>query len=106
MPPTDTAIALLTQRVETIHEGFGEVRVVLQKLTDAVNTLALVEERQAQLSASLERAFNALEKVDARVSTLEMQVPVTRQTSEWVHRGIWAAAAASLTFIAKKAGLL
>lgn len=106
MPPTDTAIALLTQRVETMHEGFGEMKAVLQKLADAVNTMALVEERQAQLAASLERAFKAIETLAARVATLEAQAPITRQTNEWVTRGIFAVTAAALTYVAKKVGLV
>lgn len=106
MPPTDTAIALLTQRVETMHEGFGEMKAVLQKLADAVNTMALVEERQAQLSAAIERAFNSIEKIERRVASLELLAPSTRQTNEWVTRGIFAVAAAALTFIAKKVGLV
>lgn len=110
MPPTETTLALLSQRVETMQEtqrtGFAEVHDVLKELTAAVSKLALVEERQVQLAAAQERAFKAIEKLEGRAALLEAQAPVARQTSEWVHRGIWAAAAAALTFVARKAGLL
>lgn len=102
----DTSIAILTHRVETMHEEFGEVRAVLREMADTLGRLALIEERQAQTGRSMERAFVLLEKMELRVAALEAQAPATRQTNDWVGRAVWAAAAAGVTFMAKKVGLI
>lgn len=102
----DTAIALLTQRVETLHADIGEMRTTMGKIADALTTLALVEERQNQTGQALERAFKALGKLEDRLDALERHAPLQAQTSEWVVRALWAAAAAGAVFVAKKVGLL
>lgn len=75
---------------------------MLQTLTEAVNRLALIEERQAQFVAAQERAFKAIEKVEvlnekfeervleridrlgSRVSALEQERGMTKQVNHWV----------------------
>ncbi len=78
----------------------------LGKLTDAVNKLALVEERQSQLSAAQERAFKALERTESRVSALELYVPANKRMSVWVDRATWGAIGLIAMAVIKKSGLL
>lgn len=105
MPP-ETAIALLAQKVDTMRGDLGEVRVALNQLVDAFTRLTLIEERQAQHSRSMERAFTELEKHEVRLSRLEVAAPEAHRLNIWFDRGIWAACAALATFLAKKVGLL
>lgn len=101
-----TALALLTQRVETLHADIGEMRTTMGKIADALTALALVEERQNQTAQALERCFKALGKLEDRVEVLERAAPMQARVSEWVVRALWAAAAAAAVFLAKKGGLL
>jgi hypothetical protein len=52
----------------------GDLKAAMRDLATALTQIALVEERQAQAAAALERAFNAVGKVDARVTSLEGRV--------------------------------
>ena len=96
---------VLYQRLATLHEDVSEMKGVLKELTRAVNKLALVEQQQAQMTQAMERAFVAIEKIEARVSEIEIGLPEVTRTSVWVDRAVWGALAAALTVVLKKIGL-
>lgn len=103
---TDAAeLAVLAHKVAEMHSDFGEIRTVLRELTQAINKLALVEERQTQLAVTQERAFKALERLETkfdalekRVNTLEADEPMQKQTSAWVLAGVWGFAGIAASF--------
>lgn len=114
---TDPAIEMLAHR-------FGRMESAIEKLTEVVSRMAVVEEKQSTDRAALERAFMAiqktdercslmfertaekLEKIDARVDALEHIAPSSIQTNEWVSRVMWAAAALGCTLLLGKLGFL
>jgi len=113
MPPDDPQIALLSQRVNDLHEGFSEVRSTLKEVADALVILARVDERQGQANAAIDRAFKAIEKAEARVdklvervATLEQQQPLQKQVDLWFLSGVWATAGLTVMFVAKKLSLI
>lgn len=103
---SDAALVILNHRVEAMHEDFTEMRAVLKELTVAINKLALVEERQSQFADAQERAFKALEKIEARLSVLEKRVPEHDRTRQWIDRTVVGIVAIVFLFILKKVGLL
>lgn len=116
MPPDDASFAVLAHKVDSMHNDFAEMRSVLKDLTAAINKLALVEERQTQFSASQERAFKLLERLEAKIDTaegridaLEREAPTNQQTSKWVSTSVWGvvvfAFSIAAAFIMKKLGL-
>jgi len=78
----------------------------LGDLADQVRRLVLIEERQSQTAAAIERAFktiaeletrlrpieqltvtiNSLADMDKRVRSLELAAPITARTNVWVER--------------------
>ena len=103
--PEDGQVIGISARLESLHRDVGEMRDVLKELTVAINRLAVVEERQLQTAASLERAFKALEKVENRVADLEKQAPLNKQSNKWMELLLMAVAGAALSFVAVKVGL-
>lgn len=110
---TMEALNILNQRVEAMHEDFTEMRKVLRELTGAINKLALVEERQAQYSQALERAFAIIAKVEARVDSAESRVkaleilaPENIRTRAWVDRAVLGIVGLVVLFIANATGLI
>lgn len=99
-------MAVLSQRLETLHEDVGEVKTALKALSEAITKLALVEERQSQTSLALERAFIAIERIETRLAKLEQASVENRRFNIWLDRAIWSMAAAAAMFVAKKVGLL
>ena len=81
-------IAILSERLSSLHSDVSEIKSVMRDLTAAITQLALVEERQANVAAAQERMFVALERVEARLTALERLEPASTKTSVWVDRGV------------------
>ena len=96
---------VLSHKLETLHSDVRKIESVLQDLTAAITRLAIVEERQSTTAAALERAFKALEKVEDRITSLELQVPANRKLSVWVDRVTWAALGLLGMYVMKSLGL-
>lgn len=95
-------IERLTHHIQRIRESQDKMEQTMGKLADAVNRLAIIEERQNQDRAAMERAFNAIaevgrkhdaamdrvmqavERVEDRVDELEKAEPMNAQTRRWM----------------------
>lgn len=69
----------------------------LRALTQQVGRLVLIEERQSQTSATLERAFTEIKSQDQRIKALELAQPITNRTNVWVERAVIAVVGAALS---------
>lgn len=100
------SIELVATRLESLHQDVGEIKQSVNRLSDAVVQLALVEERLATSQASLARAFKAIEKIEGRVAVLERAEPRASAMAGRVESALWAAAAVVAVVVMKKAGLM
>ena len=96
---------IFAHRLDTLHEDVGEIKSALKELANATTKLILVEERQAQTAATLDRVVATLDKLTARVTDLELAQPAHTRTSIWVDRAIWAVMGFLLMYVAKTLGL-
>lgn len=103
----DDAIRIerLTHHIQRIREDQHAMRTAIERMSEAVTRLALVEERQASASTATDRIAHTLEKLDERLRCLEVSDPMQTKAAEWVQSAVWAAAAAAVMFMAGKAGL-
>ena len=102
---SSTDSPVLNLQLKTLHEDVSEMKSVLKDLATAITKLALIEERQANAAAALERAFGALERVEARVAALEKDVPANKRVNVWVDRAIFAGMGLLAMTVIKKSGL-
>jgi CHASE3 domain sensor protein len=121
--------ALLERRridptIEMIAHKVVNMEHSLDKLTEAITKLAVIEEKQTTDRAALERAFMAiqksderctmmcekitekLEKIELRTDTLEHAAPANAQVQQWVTSAVWAAAGLAAYVVVHKMGLL
>lgn len=109
--------------IEMIAHKVGRMEQSMDKLTEAITKLAVIEEKQSADRQALERAFMAiqksdercqllfektvekLEKIEGRIDVLETAAPESKQTSEWVKGAMYGAAGLAAMFVAKQAGL-
>jgi phage baseplate assembly protein W len=103
---TSKELAHLSVKLGVLHEDVSEMKVVLRDLASAITKLAVIEQQQAYSAQAQERAFTALEKLEARISVVEHKLPDVARTSVWVDRAVWGGAAAAVVYVAKKVGLL
>lgn len=99
-------ISLLNHKVDGMSEIVTDMKASLKELTTAVTKLTLIEERQSQATAALERAFKAIERIDARVDILEQYVPANKRVSVWLDRATWAGMGLLAMLVLKKSGLM
>lgn len=95
----------LTHHIQRIREDQHAMRAAIERMSEAVTRLALVEERQTAASTAIERLVQSLERLDERLRRLEVAEPMQTKAAEWVQSAVWAAAAAAVMFMAGKAGL-
>jgi uncharacterized protein YoxC len=93
---------ILTHQLKVLHDDVVDLKSSLDKVADAVVRLALVEERQAQASNALQRAFEAIERVERRLTEVERATPLTERTNVWMDRLVWGCVAAVGVFIAER----
>ena len=103
---------IFSVKLDALHKDVGEVKTALNKLSDAITKLALVEQQQGQIAAALERAFKAITKVeeamthdldalDARVTVVEQAQPKHNSAALWVDRALVGLAGAGMALLAK-----
>lgn len=109
----DQLLGIFQAQMKALQGDLIEVKTAIKDVARALTKLALVEERQAQSAVAMERAFNAIDKLDKkldsmgeRVLELEKREPTQTRTTEWVDRAVWAAAAGMVMLAASKLGLL
>ncbi len=85
----------LMMRLDGMQSDLGEMKTTLRELAASVARLAVIEEKQANTTAALERAFTALQKVedrnekmDLRVKALEVEMPGLKEVRAWVIGGV------------------
>lgn len=108
-PQKPTAIEqLVLHRMASMEDTLGD-------LADQVRRLVLIEERQSQTAAAIERAFKTIAELetrlrpieqlavtvgqmadmDKRVRSLELVAPITARTNIWVERAVIAVVSGS-----------
>ncbi len=92
----DAHIAVMTHKVDAVHSRLIGLETSMNRLTDAIVKLALIEERQSQFAITQERAFKVLEKIEEKVDNMEKRVvdlevaePMQKQTSAWMLAAVW-----------------
>lgn len=89
----------LANKLQSLHSDVSDIKGALNELTRAINKLAVIEERQAVTTASIERAFTAIAKVEDRLLTLEKLAPENHRIGAWVDRAVMAVVGAALMMI-------
>lgn len=97
MPEMD--VSVLSERLQFLHSDVSEIKGALNELTLAINKLAVIEERQSVTTASIERAFTAIAKVEERLLVLEKLAPENHRIGAWVDRLVMAVVGAAIMLV-------
>jgi chromosome segregation ATPase len=95
---------ILTVKLEALHSDVSEIKSALDKVSEAITKLALVEQQQNQIASSLERAFRAIGKLEDRLTKLEQAAPAQSDAAKWVDRALVALVGAGAVIVAKTLG--
>ena len=97
---------ILQQRLRSMCAEMSEMKTSLREMAKAITQLAVVEERQAQTSSAVDRAYLVIERLENRITGLEMRVPINEKSNQWIDKVTWAGLGLMGMYFAKSAGLL
>ena len=95
-------IQVLETRIEHLANSMERIEDILAQMSDSINKLAVVEERQATVTESVKRMYEKLDNIETRLRTLEIAEPMQTQTSTWVLNGIWGIVGAAMAYAITK----
>jgi hypothetical protein len=101
----ETEIALLTNKVESLHEDMSEMKAVMRDIANALTKLAIIDERQEKMSETQGRIFKLLDNHGERINELEKDDRRQSLAVSWVFGATWAAAGAFGMVVLKVLGL-
>jgi hypothetical protein len=102
MPEERVDISTVVKDVQHIRNEQAVIRQTLDKVSEAISKLAVIEERQVFTSKAIERVMETLDKLEHRVRVLEVEDRVQSRTVDWVDRILWGALSGFAVFVSYK----
>ncbi len=82
-------IEVLATKLEHLSEGVDRMESILAQMSESLNKLSIVEERQATTAETVRRLYDKLDTLEERLRNLEIAEPIQSQTSQWIINGVW-----------------
>ena len=109
-PQHGVTIQVVAERINSLHEDVTELRDTMKEsvreMSQAIQTLVRLEEKQLALNLTAEEAKKNFKELEDRVDALEKEQPETQRIVDYAYKVMWVAVAAVLGFIAKAVGLV
>ena len=102
----ETEIALLTNKVESLHEDVSDIKMVMRDIANALTKLAIIDERQGKMSETQSRIFKLLDNHDERINALQKDDRHQKVAVDWVYKAVWATVGVAAMYVAKFTGLV
>lgn len=80
---------LLAHRVNQHDAELIEIKTVLRSIAESLSTLAVVAAHHEDTRDALTRAFKASDAHEARLNTIEVEMPALKTTRDDVRRMAW-----------------
>ena len=85
---------------DTQEQRLEKIETKLDRLADAVVSIARIEERVATVLKQNDRFFTRMDKIEQRLEEVEAQADVNSTTGRFIERFMWIIVAASIGLIA------
>lgn len=95
-------IEVLATKLEHLSEGVDRMESILAQMSESLNKLSIVEERQATTAETVRRLYDKLDTLEERLRTLEIAEPIQSQTSQWIINGVWGIVGAIGSYLVAK----
>lgn len=93
-------------RLGALHDDVRDVRGSMNKMADAISKMALIEERQGNTNMLVTQVNGKLDRMETRISILEVNAPQMTRTSLWVDRAVLFVVGAMAMFMLKATGFI
>lgn len=103
---TDPSIDIIVHKVTRMANDMDKMAGSVEKLSESMGRIVLVEERIGNMVANLERVHKRLDEGDKRMQSLEIATIGSKSTTKWVDRGLVGALSALAVYVGHKLGLM
>ena len=83
-----TELERLGDRMANIENAIERITVCTQSIAENVKVIAVLEERHAETSRAIERAFQVMKEIEVRVRVVEVELPGLKEIRQWVMTGV------------------
>lgn len=87
-PQDIAAMQILEARLETMAKDLTEMKDDIKSITSGMERVIRLEEGRVQHEQSLARAFTTINNHDARLLTIENEMPMMKMIRGWVIAGV------------------
>ena len=81
---------------DTQEQRLEKIEIKLDRLADAVVSIARIEERVATVLKQNDRFFTRMDKIEQRLDDVEAQSDVNSNTGRFIERFMWIVVAAAI----------
>lgn len=75
-------------RVSMLEAAINEIRDSTKSIAESISAIKVLEERHAESSRAIERAFLELKDIELRVRVVEVELPGLKEIRQWVMAGV------------------
>lgn len=93
-------------KLEGIRADIGRIDKSVDKLTEALVSLARLEERNDAIKTLLNIYESKIDELERTVDKLSIESPSNKQTSIYVQNTLWSAAVIIVVYVLNKVGIL
>lgn len=79
-------LARVEEGIKKAAEDLGDIKHALKDIASSLSKLAVLEEKHNNVAEALKRAFNSIEKNEARIDAIEKALPNLVLASSWVFK--------------------
>jgi hypothetical protein len=80
------------QKLESGHDmlsrDYSRLNDAIVKISDSLSALVIIQEQNKTIMQCIERQSTTIEKLDARIDAIELQMPQLIELRQWVMVGI------------------
>ena len=103
---TDPALEVIVHKVTRMATDLDKMANSVEKLSESMGRIVLVEERIGNMVSNLERIHKRLDEGDKRMHGLELSTLNTDASAKWIDRALVGLVGAIGVFAANKLGLM
>lgn len=84
----ETRLQKLEQGHDILSRDYSRLNDAIVKISESLTALVVIQEQNKSIMQCIERQSTTIEKLDARIDAIELQMPALLELRNWVLTGL------------------
>jgi hypothetical protein len=84
----ETRLQKLEQGHDMLSRDYSRLNDAIVKISDSLSALVIIQEQNKTIMQCIERQSTTIDKLDARIDVIELQMPQLIELRQWVMVGL------------------